>query len=232
MEKKDMQINEKKNEGFFTKLKNGFMKFFKGIKNFFIKTGRVNSSNCYGFVDGYGDFIVYTDHALFSAVGREDIVFTAKDVRSWSFEGIGKIRRKRATVKYSIEIDSKVLSPNSDCSSDSTQKVNALIFISKEISHLYGHGFVSATENFYSKCDVYGYDSCLIIVLKLEKQVGDKIEKYEESLQYPLSDIKSIIEVENKDISIKLKDKKTVVFKPQNSKIIEELKKIEIKTNN
>ena len=69
MKQNQEQTPNANQEGFVDKAKNALGKFFKGVKSFFVKTGRVNSSNCYGVINHIGDLLVYDDHALISAVG-------------------------------------------------------------------------------------------------------------------------------------------------------------------
>ena len=205
MENKKEQTN--KESGFFAKVKNGIVKFLKGVKNFFIKTGRVNSSNCYGIIEGIGDLLVYDDHALISAVGMDDITFTKDNVISYAFDGLGRIRRNKATVKYKIILNDNVVFPEKVREKNDVKNLSALINIEKDKGHFLGSGTFGLNN-----CFIYGYKDCLIIVLKLERRVGDKTEKYEESRLYPLSDIDLIQEKINKGFSITFNDKRNVYF--------------------
>lgn len=204
-------------ESFLVKIKNALSKFFTGVKNFFIKTGRANSSNCYGIIDNIGDLLVYDDHALISAVGMNDIVFTNKNVLSYSFAGLGKIRRNRATVRYNITLDDNVVFPEKVREKNDVNNLTAIINIEKERSHLLGKGLIGPDDpkNMrFDNCDIYGYDKCLVIVYNLEKKVGEKIEKYQESTLYPFEDIVEIVEKKDMDktLNIRFNDRKKAVF--------------------
>ena len=237
-----MENKVQTNEGFFDKTKKGISKFFKGIKNFFVKTGRVNGTHCYGIIEGIGDFIVYDDHALISAVGMEDVVFKNENVITCCFEGLGKIRRKggtsKATVKYSIKLDDKVVFPQKVQEKNDVRNLVATIFAEKDREHFWGSGtmeYGQANRGLYpiEDCDVYGYDNCIVIVLKLQRVNGDKTEKYEESLLYPFANIKSIADdtakpTNGKPVVVEFDDGKSLRFNVRSEAAYEKVKKIEI----
>ena len=156
--------------GFLDKVKNGTVKFFKGIKNFFVKTGRVNGTHCYGCIENIGDFLVYDDHALISALGMDDIVFTKENVLSYSFAGLGRIRKKKATVTYTIMLDDNVVFPDKVRQRNDVKNLNATIFIEKDCAQLLGRGLMEYGNDIYEKCDVYKYPKCIVIVLNLKRK--------------------------------------------------------------
>lgn len=228
MEKNQGQTPDTKQESFIDKAKNALSKFFTGAKNFFIKTGRVNSSNCYGIIDNIGDFLVYDDHALISAVGMDDIVFTSKNVLSFSFEGLGKIRRNKATVKYLINLDNNVVFPEKVREKNDVNNLIAIINIEKEKSHFLGSGLIGSDETkkmYFDNCDIYGYDDCLIIVYKLEKKVGETTEKYQESVLYPFDNIVEVVQKEDMDktLNVRFNDGKIAVFTAVNTTAFEKV---------
>lgn len=207
-------------ESFLTKVKNGFGKFFKGVKNFFVKTGRVNSSNCYGAIDGIGDLLVYEDHALISAVGMDDVTFTKENVIGYSFEGLGQIRKKKATVKYKIVLDDKVVFPEKVREKNDVKNLSAIINIDKERSHLVGHDPID-------DCDVYRYEKCFVIVFNLKRTVGEKVEKYQESALRPYAEILEIKEQKDRSFAVKFEGGKilfVVPVRPEDREFFEELK--------
>lgn len=218
-------------EKFMDKAKNGLVKFFKGVKNFFVKTGRVNSSNCYGCIDKIGDFLVYDDHALISAVGMDDIVFKRENVVNYSFAGLGKIRSKKATVSYKITLDDNVIFPEKVREKNDVKNITATIFVAKEVSHFLGSGDIEYGEGTrglipFEDCDVYGYNDCFVMAVKLKKMVGDKVENYQESLLYPYSNI-TYIKEENKRFTVQFDGEKHMSFTPKNEeayKFIQEIK--------
>ena len=223
-----MENNTEKKVGFFTKVKNALIKFFKGLKNFFVKTARVNSSNCYGIVDGIGDLLVYDDHALISAVGMADVTFTKANVLSTSFEGLGNIRRKKATVKYKIELDDNVVFPEKVREKNDVKNITVTISIDKETSHLLGHGTMKKAGEI-ANCDVYGYGSGFVIALNLEKRVGDRVEKYQESLWYAFSAIAKMGEGSPKTFIVQFNDDKILEVTAINDIAYRRLKEIEEK---
>ena len=208
---------EEKKEGFFTKLKNGLAKFFKGVKNFIIKTKRVNSKNCYGIIDRIGDLLVYDDHALISAVGMDDVVFKKENVLASGFIGLGRIRRNKATVKYSITLDDNVVFPPKVREKNDVNNLEAIIFIEKEKDRLFALGTMehgTPHNGLYpiEDCEVYDYGDCFVIVVKLQRQNGDKVEKYEESLLYPVGDITEILDSHSGGYIITFDDGKTLTL--------------------
>ena len=229
--------NNKKNdtanqEGFFDKVKNALIKFFKGTKNFFVKTGRVNSDKCYGIIDNIGDFIVYDDHALISAVGMDDVVFTKENVLSYSFEGLGKIRRNKATVKYQITLDDNVVFPEKVREKNDVKNLTAVIFVAKDRAHFLGNGGIEYAEGKsgyipLDDCEVYGYETCFVIAVKLKKQVGDKVENYQESLLYPYSSVTYIEEKENGKFTVQFEGNKLMSFTPKNDDAYKSMKELE-----
>jgi hypothetical protein len=224
-------VTETNKDGFMTKVKNGLMKFIKGIKNFVVKTGRVNGTHCYGIIDNIGDLIVYDDHALISAVGMDDIVFTKENVLSYSFEGLGKIRRNKATLKYKIVLDDNVVFPEKVREKNDVKNLIALVNAEKDRSHYLGKGSIeygkaSRGLSPVVECDVYGFGDCLVVVVLLEKRVGEKVEKYQESLLYPLSKLSSIVEGKNKSFAIKFDDDKLLQVTPAGDSAYETLKNI------
>ena len=191
--------DEVKEEGFFDKVKKGFMKSVNGVKSFFVKTGRKNGSHYYGCIDGIGDFIVYDDHALISALGMDDVTFTKENVISYSFEGLGKIMMSKATVQYKIVLDDNVVFPELVRQKNDVKNLKAIIKLEKERSHLLGRGKIEygpITRGLIpiESCDVYGYQDCFVIAVNLERMSGDKVQKYQEAVLYPFSDIKEMIE--------------------------------------
>lgn len=231
MEKNSTQTNTEKKEGFFDKVKNGLVKFFKGVKNFFVKTARVNGTHCYGVIEGIGDFLVYDDHALISAVGMDDVTFTGANVASWSFEGLGRIRRSKATVKYKIVLDDNVVFPQKVREKNDVKNLTATIFIENERSHLLGRGKMERDQGnrgmpSLEDCDVYGYSNCLVIVLKLKKQVGEKVEHYQESVLYPFSDVSYVGEQKDKSLVVKFNDAMSLIFTPLTEGASQTVKKI------
>ncbi len=215
MENNNTQNNTNQ-EGFMDKVKKALGKTFKGIKNFFVKTGRTNSANCYGVIENIGDFLVYDDHALISALGMDDVVFTAKNVVSYTFVGLGRIRRNKATVSYKIVLDDEVVFPEAVRQKNDVKNLTATIKVEKDRSHFLGKGDVEYGKGDrvapVEACDVYGYDDCFVIVVKLERRNGDKIEKYEESLLYPFGHISSIAEQRDKSFAVKFNDGKSLRF--------------------
>ena len=233
MEENVKQTEAENKEGFMTKVKNGLGKFLKGAKNFAVKTGRVNSANCYGIIENIGDFLVYSDHALISAVGMDDVVFTSKNVLHTSFEGIGPIRKKKTTVKYHITLDDNVVFPEKVREKNDVNNLVAIISIDHERSRFLGKAQIGYGQSVRGMlpvvdCDIYGYEKCFVIAVNLEKQVGEKMEKYQESLQYPYTDISEFVENKNKTFSLKFNDGRSISqFTPANDKareIINELK--------
>jgi hypothetical protein len=230
--------NTEKKESFFEKVKNALIKFFKGVKNFFIKTGRVNGSHCYGIIQGIGDFLVYDDHALISAVGMDDVTFTKENVVSYYFDGLGNIRRNKATVKYKITLDDNVVFPEKVREKNDVKNITAVINVEKDSTHLWGRGTAEYGKSAnklspIEECDVYGYGDCFVIVLKLERRNGDKIEKYQESMLYPFSDIKALYDgsttPSGKPVVVEFKDGKTMSFTVRNETVYATVKSIEIK---
>lgn len=222
MEEQITQTEEVKTEGFMDKVKKVLVKIGSGIKSFVVKTGRANSTNHYGVIENIGDLLVYEDHALISALGMDDVVFTHENVVSYAFDGLGRIRRNKATVQYKIVLDDKVVFPEKVREKNDVQNLTATINIAKETAHLLGNGTMLGAD-----CDVYGYPKCFVIVLNKERQNGDKIEKYQESLLYPYKDVIAIEDHEDKAFLIKFNDKDTVRmwFKPaseqKNQRVLE-----------
>lgn len=218
---KKNNLNKENIEGnetsFLEKVKNALIKFFKGLKNFIVKTGRVNGTHCYGVIDNIGDFLVYDDHALISAVGMDDVTFTSKNVISYSFEGLGKLRRNKVHVKYKITLDDDVVFPEKVRQKNDVKNLDALIDINMDSKHL-----LSRFENYAS----YKYDDCIIIVFNLKRQVGNREEAYQEAISYSLPDILLISEGKGGSFIIKFKDKKEYVFSPVNEKAREVIKEL------
>lgn len=217
-----MGNNTEKSGEFLDKVKVGAAKFFKGVKNFFVKTGRVNSSNYYGCIDGIGDLIVYDDRALISAVGMDDVVFKRENVVSYSFDGLGKPRRNKVTVKYKITLDDNVVFPEKVQEKNDVRNLTATVLIEKDRLYLWGNGKLEYGKRsqglpLVNACDVYGYSDCVILVLKLERQNGDKVEKYEESLLYPFSKVESTVEetvsASSLSLTVKFADGNTLKIK-------------------
>ena len=219
-------------EGFMDKVKNGFMKFIKGVKNFFKKTAIRNGKNYYGMINGIGELAVYDDHALIFAVGMDDIVFTKENVIGYGFRGLGPIRGKKATIEYAIVLDDNVMFPELVRQKNDVNNVIATIMIDKERSHLLGHGDVEyGSGNRLSpleKCDVYEYPDCFVIVLNLERRNGDKVEKYQESLLYPFSEV-AYINKGGSRTDVRFKDGKSLYFDAVSAKMDEIVKKIKEK---
>ncbi len=225
---KDINQNEEK---FIDKAKKGLVKFFNGVKSFIVKTGRKNSTNYYGRIENIGDFIVYDDHALISAVGMDDVVFTNNNVISYSFEGLGPIIMKKATVKYKIVLDDTVVFPEMVRQKNDVKNLNASILVEKERSYFLGQGQMEYGQGNrgltpLENCDVYGYQNCFVIVLKLEKRVGDKVERYQESILYPFTDISAFEEKKGKLLTFNFKGEKIMQFTPKNEEAYEFVKKI------
>lgn len=225
---KDINQNEEK---FIDKAKKGFIKFFNGVKSFIVKTGRKNSTNYYGRIENIGDFIVYDDHALISAVGMDDVVFTNKNVLSYSFEGLGPIIMKKATVKYKIVLDDNVVFPELVRQKNDVKNLNASILAEKEKAHFLGNGQIEYGQGKsglmpLETCDVYGYNDCFVIVLKLKKMVGDKVENYQESVLYPFADISAFEEKKGKLLDFNFKGERIMQFTPKNEEAYEFAKKI------
>ncbi len=217
-------------QGFMDKVKNGFAKFFKGVKNFIVKTGRKNGTNYYGRIENIGDFIVYADHALISAVGMDDITFTNENVISYSFVGLGPILMKKATVQYKIMLDDNVVFPELVAQKNDVKNLTAFIKLEKERSHFVGHGDMGYGKGSHGlspieACDVYGYEDCFVIAFNLEKRNGDKIEKYQESVLYPFADI-AYIEENKGAYVVKFKDDKSLHFTPADEKATELIKQL------
>lgn len=213
--------NTENKAGFFDKVKAFFSKFFAGAKSFAVKTGRVNSANCYGVIDKIGDFLVYEDHALISAVGMDDVVFTRQNVLDYSFEGLGSIRRHKVYVKYHIVLDDNVVFPEKVAEKNDTKNLVALIAIAKEKDRFLGRGKQKAID-----CDVYGYKGCLIMVWKVPTQVGEKVEIREEATLYPYDDVVTIEEKSDKTLVLELKDGKKVALTPKDNDAYELVKNI------
>ena len=218
-------------QGFVDKVKNGFVKFFKGVKNFVVKTGRKNSTNYYGRIENIGDFIVYNDHALISAVGMDDVTFTNENVISYSFAGLGKILMNKATVQYKIVLDDNVVFPELVAQKNDVKNLTATIKVEKDRSHLIGHGDMEYGKGNrglspLEACDVYGYEDCFVIALNLERRNGDKVEKYQESVLYPFADIAYIGEEKNGSCIVKFNDDKSLRFTPAGDKAAELIKKL------
>ena len=216
---------------FMDKVKNGVGKFFKGVKNFVVKTGRKNSSNYYGRIENIGDFIVYEDHALISAVGMDDVTFTNANVISYSFVGLGKIMMNKATVQYKIVLDDNVVFPELVRQKNDVKNLTATIKVEKECSHLIGRGDIEygkANRGLYAfeNCDIYGYDDCFVIAVNLERRNGDKVEKYQESVLYPFSDIDCIGEEKNGLTIVRFNDGKSLRFAPIGEKAIQLIKEL------
>ncbi len=202
---------------FIDKVKNGAIKFFKGVKNFIVKTGRVNGSNCYGIIDGIGDFLVYEDHALISAVGMDDVIIKKENVLEASFEGLGKIRRNKATVKYKLVLDDNVVFPEKVREKNDVKNLTAVIYMDKQRNNFLASGQMEHGEGQRGltpvvDCDVYKYDDCLVIIFKLERRVGEKVERYQESALYPFKSIAEIEEKSGKKFEVKFDDKKLLFF--------------------
>lgn len=212
-----MENNTEKKEGFFDKVKNALIKFFKGVKNFFVKTGRVNGTHCYGVIEGIGDFLVYDDHALISAVGMDDVVFKKENVLSYGFDGLGRIRRNKATVKYSITLDDNVVFPEKVREKNDVKNLTATIFVEKDRAHFFGRGQVEYGQGNrglspFEECDVYLYSDCFVVAVKLERRNGDKVEKFQESVLYPFSNMTSFGEGAAKSFTARFKDGKSLSF--------------------
>lgn len=212
-----METNKEKKDSFFKKIGRGFANFFKGIGNFFVKTGRTNSSKNFGCIEGIGDFLVYDNHALISAVGMGDVTFTKENVISWRFEGLSRIRRKEATVKYTIKLDGNVIFPQKVREKNDVNNLTATIFVNKETERFISNGEITYGELFHGvypleKCDIYIYDDCFVIAVKLEKRNGNNVERYQESLLYPFSNIDSIIEEKERKFVVQFDDEKYISF--------------------
>lgn len=223
---------EENKTGFMDKVKNVFSKVFKGIANFFIKTGRVNSSNCLGIIDNIGDLMVYEDHALISAVGMDDIRFTRENVLDYSFKGLGKIRKNKATVSYSIKLDDNVVFPEKVREKNDVNNVTAIVFVDREPSRLLGSGGIEHGKGKsglipLDDCDVYNYDDCFVIAVKLKKKVGEKIETYQESVLHPFSDITFIKEEKNKQFTVQFNGNKLLSFTTKNDDAYKFMKELQ-----
>lgn len=203
-------------EGFMDKAKNGFMKFGKGVESFVVKTAIRNGQNHYGMVNGIGDFAVYDDHALIFALGMDDIVFTKENVITYSFRGLGRIRENKATVEYAIVLDDNVVFPELVRQKHDVNNVIATIMIDKDRSHLLGRGDIEYGGGIEA-CDVYEYPDCFVIVLRLERRRGDAVEKYQESLLYPFSEVAYINEGGSR-IDVRFKDGKSLHFDAYSTK--------------
>ena len=219
-------------EKFFDKVKAGFSKFFSGVKNFVVKTGRVNGTNNYGCIDGIGDFIVYEDHALISAVGMDDVVIKRENVVSYSFNGLGKIRKKKATVSYKITLDDNVVFPEKVREKNDVNNLTATIFVEKDRTHFLGNGGIESPKGKLGNvpltdCNIYTYEECFVIAVNLEKMNGDKVEKYQESFLYPYTEVVDIAERESGKVVINLNNERLMSFLPKDDKarkFLEELK--------
>lgn len=220
--------------GFFERVKSGLVKFLSGVKNFFVKTGRVNGTHCYGCVEGIGDFLVYDDHALISAVGMDDVTFKNENVISYCFDGLGRIRRNKATVKYTITLDDTVIFSEKVREKNDVKNLTVTIFVEKDRAHFWGQGQVEygqGTRGLHplEECDIYGYQDCFVVAVKLERRNGDKVEKYQESVLYPFANIESIGEGAAKVFTVRFKDGKNLSFTAVNEAVYEKVKNIEIK---
>ena len=221
-----------KEEKFMDKVKNGFAKFFKGVKNFIVKTGRVNSTNCYGCIDNIGDLIVYQDHALISAVGMDDVIFKRENVLSYSFAGLGKIRKDKATVKFNIALDDNVVFPEKVREKNDVNNITAIIYVEKLKSDLLGSGGIEYAEGKSGSiplddCDVYRYDDCFVIAVKLKKMVGDKVQNYQSSFLYPFKNITFIEERKNKSFTVQFDGNKLMNFTPKDDAAYNFVKELE-----
>ena len=221
-------------EKFFDKVKAGVGKFFGGIKSFIVKTGRVNGTNNYGCIDRIGDFIVYEDHALISAVGMDDVVIKKENVLSYSFNGLGNIRKNRATVSYTITLDDNVVFPEKVREKNDVKNLTATIFVDKDRAYFLTDGGIEYPkgklgEVALTDCDIYTYEKCFVFAVKLEKMNGDKVQKYQESFLYPYSDVVYIKEKDDGRVVINLKDERLLVFRPKDEKaqkFLDKLKEI------
>ena len=202
------------------KKENFLVKFLKGVKNFFVKTGRVNGSNCYGIIEGIGDFLVYEDHALISAVGMDDVVFKRENVISSSFEGLGRIRRNKATVQYTIVLDDTVVFPEKVREKNDVKNLKATVDINKLAANKVGKGSFEAAAD----CDIYAFGPNLVIVMNLEKPNGDKVMKYQESVLYPNTDVEAWEEADGNKFRVKFNDGKRLSFVAKNETVFNEMK--------
>ena len=197
-EEQAAEATEEKKESFFVKLKNGIAKFCKGVKNFFIKTGRVNSSNCIGMIEGIGDFLVYDDHALISAVGMDDITFTKENVVSTSFLGLGPIRRG-VTVKYKIVLDDNVVFPEKVREKNDVNNLTAVINIKNDKSSIFlGSGQASCDKSkdglaAIADCDAYGYTNDIALAKKVKTLVNGEERTSYYSAIYSFDEIKTVL---------------------------------------
>ena len=223
-----MDVPGKENEEkFLDKVKKGFGKVFKGIKNFFVKTSIRNGSHYYGQINGIGELAVYDDHALIFALGMDDVVFTNENVVGYSFKGLGPIKAKKATVEYAITLDDNVVFPELVRQKNDVKNLTATIMIEKERSHLLGRGLIEDDLGRTQECDIYGYPKSIVIVLNLEKVNGDKVEKYQESVLYPSSHITGIAQGNGKSFAVEFNDGKKLQFtasKEEAYAIIKEMK--------
>ena len=216
MKEKNTNNSTEKEVGFFGKVKNGFVKFIKGLKNFFVKTARKNSSRCYGEIIGIGDFIVYDDHALISAVGMDDVVFTRKNVVSYCFDGLGPIDMDdhRATVKYKIKLDDNVVFPALVRQKNDVENLKAEIYVEKDKAHFLGSGkSVGSGKDGLRGCDFYGYSDCIVVVYRLIRIENNKEVRYQDSALIPFKNISQVKESKEL-VTVIIDGGETLSFKP------------------
>ena len=162
----------------------------------------------------------------------DDVVFTGKNVLGYSFEGLGEIRRKKATVKYKITLDDTVVFPEKVRERNDVKNLIAEIFVKKDSSYFLGNGGIEYGKGKsglmpLDDCEVYGYKDCFVIAVKLKKQVGEKVENYQESLLLPYSSISFIKEKENGTFTVQFNENRLMSFKPGNDKAYEFMKNLE-----
>ena len=228
MEPKNTQQTEK--EGFLAKVKKSIKKFLNGTKEVAVKTARINSMNCYGFILFIGYLLVYEDHALVSFIGKEDVTFKKENVLSYGFAGLGDILHSKATVNYNLSFDDNVVFDEELRQKYDTKNVTIAVYADKFTDKLLGNGsMLHGNKNTLEKCNVYQFPDCIVIVFNIEKQNGNSVTRYQESAMYPLADIQSLTETGNKSFSVTFKDGKTLTFAAKNETAYEAIKSLEIK---
>ena len=232
-----MENNTEKKEGIFDKIKNAVNKFLKGTKEVAVKTARINSENCYGFVLFIGYLLAYDDHALISFIGRDDVIFKKENVLSYGFAGLGDVLHDKATVNYSLTLDDNVQFSKEVSEKYDVKNVTVAVYLKKLREHLIGSGSMEYGTKACSnglrpieECDVYKFDNCLVLAFNLQEHTGgDHVRKYQDSALYSFSNIESIDESERNTFIVKFNNGKSLTFTAKNKAAYETVKSIEIK---
>ena len=194
-----MENNTEKKEGIFDKIKNTVTKVLKGTKEVAVKTARINSKDCYGFVLHIGYLLAYDDHALISSpnIGRDDVTFKKENVLSYGFAGLGDILHYKATVNYSLTLDNNVQFPKEVSEKYDVKNVTVAVYLEKLREHLIGNGSMEYGTKACSNgvrpienCDVYKFDNCLVLAFNLQERTGgDHVRTYQDSALYSFANI-------------------------------------------